>query len=446
MSDPTVSQIKHTEGLSSTTLERLRKQRHLVQPWSQASEIGEKQKMLVSESDGIYIYDEQGQPFIDGPGGMWCVNVGHRRAEIAQVMAEQTMQLGYYSPFFSSTPPAVELATRLSEYAPGDLNHCFFTTGGSTAVETALRFAQFYNNAIGRPEKKLILTRDDAYHGSTYLSGAVSGKPRDRQWMDGADDQVEHLSSPNTLRRPQQQSVEQFTDGLIEELQTTIDRLGAQNIAAFIGEPILLDEVVTGFGRLGSMFSAKEHFDIEPDMITFAKGVTSGYFPLGGVVISDRLVNAIKKEGNGDALFAHGYTYSSHPVGAAVAMKNLDILEDEGILEHVKNVAPYFQSQLKTLEDLPLVAQTRGAGLMACVECLADPDSDNPVELDTDVGIRIDDHCQKLGLIVRPIYQMCVMSPPLTINREQIDDMTAILREGICRTMDDLRREGIWSP
>jgi len=430
--------------------------------------------MLVSESDGIYVYDENGRPFIDGPGGMWCVNVGHRRSEIARVMAEQTMQLGYYSPFFSSTEPAVELATRLAAYAPGDLDHCFFTTGGSTAVETALRFAQFHNNAIGLPEKKLILTRDDAYHGSTYLSGAVSGKPRDRQWMDGADDQVKHLSSPNALRRPQGQSIEDFTEGLIAELQSTVTELGPENIAAFIGEPIqasggvivpppgylkrvreicrandiifILDEVVTGFGRLGNMFSAKEHFDIEPDMITFAKGVTSGYFPLGGVVISDRLVNEIKKEGNSSALFAHGYTYSSHPVGAAVAMKNLDILENEGILDHVNDIAPYFQSQLKTLEELPLVAETRGAGFMACVDCLADPTSDNPVALDTDVGMRIDDHCQKLGLIVRPIYQMCVMSPPLTIERAQIDDMTAILREGICRTMEDLRREGIWSP
>lgn len=201
--------------------------------------------------------------------------------------------------------------------------------------------------------------------------------------------------------------------------------------------------MVTAFGRLGHVFASGEVFGIDPDMITFAKGVTSGYFPLGGVVISERLLEELRRSNHPDAMFAHGLTYTSHPVGCAVALKNLDILEDE-VLAHARAVAPYFQARLKTLEELPLVGEVRGLGLMACVECVADRESKNPLQLDRAVGVRIDAHCHELGLLVRPLINMCVMSPPLTISREQIDDMVAILREGISRTMEDLRREGLW--
>ncbi|WP_345779340.1 aminotransferase class III-fold pyridoxal phosphate-dependent enzyme [Roseibium sediminicola] len=203
------------------------------------------------------------------------------------------------------------------------------------------------------------------------------------------------------------------------------------------------DEVVTAFGRLGHVFASKDVFGAKPDFITFAKGVTSGYFPLGGMMVSSRLLEELRRSNHPDAMYAHGLTYSSHPIGCAVAMKNLDLLED-GLLDHVREIAPYFLSQLKTLEELPLVGEVRGIGLMACVECVADHDSHNPLRLDTEVGQRIDAHCQDLGLLVRPLINMCVMSPPLTITRAQIDEMVGILREGISRTMADLRREGLW--
>ncbi|MGO4832514.1 aminotransferase class III-fold pyridoxal phosphate-dependent enzyme, partial [Rhizobiaceae sp. 2RAB30] len=192
------------------------------------------------------------------------------------------------------------------------------------------------------------------------------------------------------------------------------------------------------------VFASGEDFGIEPDIVTFAKGVTSGYFPLGGMVVSSRLMQELRRSNHPDAMFGHGLTYTSHPVGCAVALKNLDLLED-GILDHVRNVAPYFQSRLKSLEELPLVGEVRGAGLMACVECVADRESRDPLQLDKDVGRRIDAHCHELGLLVRPLINMCVMSPPLVITRGQVDDMVAILREGISRTMDDLRREGVWN-
>ncbi len=444
---------------------------HLVQPWPYAGDIGAEARSLVTSGDGIYLIDGDGKKLIDGPAGMWCINAGHRREELARVMYEQTMELSYNTPWYTMNAPSAELSHRIADHAPGDLSHVFYTTGGSSAVETALRFMQFYNNVRGRPEKKLILSRGGAYHGSTYLSASLNGRPRDRDWMDGADELVVKLSSPDPFRRPKGMTLEAFADFLVDEFRDSVKRLGADRIGCFVGEPVqasggvivppagylkrireicrendilyVSDEVVTAFGRLGHVFASETLFDIEPDMITFAKGVTSGYFPLGGVVISERLLRDLNRSNHPDAMFGHGYTYTSHPVGCAVALKNLDLLE-EGLLDHVREVGPYFQARLKTLEELPLVGDVRGAGLMACVECVADRESMDPLQLDKDVGKRIDAHCHELGLLVRPLINMCVMSPPLVITREQIDHLVEILREGISRTMDDLRKEGVW--
>jgi adenosylmethionine-8-amino-7-oxononanoate aminotransferase len=445
--------------------------RHLVQPWPTAGQIGAEARTYIASGDGIYITGAEGERLIDGPAGMWCVNVGHRRAELADAMRDQAMELSYNTPWYTMNEPSVALSERLAAHAPGDLNHVFYTTGGSSAVETALRFMQFYNNVRGRPEKKTILSRQGAYHGSTYLSGSLNGRPRDRDWMDGADGLVDKLSCPNPFRRPAGTSVAAFCDSLVEEFRETVARIGADRIGAFVAEPVqasggvivppdgylpriaricrdndilyISDEVVTAFGRVGEVFASRDVFGIEPDMITFAKGVTSGYFPLGGVMMSDRLFETLRRSNHPDAMFAHGLTYSSHPIGCAVALKNLDLLEG-GILHHARQIGPYFQERLKTLEDLPLVGEVRGRGLMACIECVADRESMNPLKLDNEVGKRIDKHCQELGLLVRPLINMCVMSPPLVITRAQVDDMVAILREGIARTMDDLRHEGVW--
>ena len=377
----------HNDPLAADIAEKAKK--HLIQPWPVMGSVGDDLRTIIRSSENIVVHDEKGQPLIDGPAGMWCVNVGHRRQEIVDAMARQGMETAYTSPWYTTTGPVAELSARLADYAPGDLNHVFYTTGGSTAVETALRFAQFYNNVLGRPDKKLILSRGDAYHGSTYLSSSMSGKIRDKSWMDNADHLVVRLSSPNPFKRKTGQSVEAFCDELINELEGKISAAGADRIAAYIGEPILAsggvivppegyiprvrevcrkhdilyisDEVVTAFGRLGHMFASKDVFDIEPDMITFAKGVTSGYFPLGGVVMSSALFDRIKDAGKDDAMFSHGYTYSSHPIGCAAALANLDILDQGGLLEHAREMGPYFQEQLKTLEDLPIVGEVRGA-------------------------------------------------------------------------------------
>lgn len=455
---------------------------HLVQPWPSAGKVGKASLEVLGSGDGIYVVDEAGRRLIDGPAGMWCLNVGHRNALLADVMRDQAMNLTYNSPWYTTSAPSVALAERIAGHAPGDLNHVFFTTGGSSAVETALRFMMFYNNLRGMPEKKIIVTRHGAYHGSTYLSGSLNsgssfltGAKTSRVfepgWMDMADDLVLRLSCPNMFRRPEGMDEASFSDFLVEEFRASISQVGAERIGAFIAEPVMAsggvfvppagylpriralcaendilfiaDEVVTAFGRLGEVFASDTVFDTVPDMITFAKGVTSGYFPLGGVVISDALLEKVRHTNHVDATFSHGLTYSSHPIGCAVALANLDLLEG-GLLEHARAISGHFQTALRTLQALPLVGEVRGIGLMACVEMVADKASHDPFSLDLEVGKRIDRHCQLRGLLVRPLVNMCVMSPPLIITIKQIDQMVEILDESIRATQDDLVRDGLW--
>jgi adenosylmethionine-8-amino-7-oxononanoate aminotransferase len=446
---------------------------HLIQATPVAGSIGAEARELITSSEDIFVTDQSGRKLIDGPAGMWCINVGHRNQALADTLRDQAMSLTYSTPWYTSNGPAEKLAQMLAERAPGDLNHVFLTTGGSSAVETALRLVQFYNNVRGLPQKKLLIARQGSYHGSTYLTASLNGRPRDHDWMDGAGDLVRKLTCPNPFHRPANLSLQAFEDFLVEEFRSLIEREGAQQIAAFVAEPIqasggvlmsppnylkrmralcaeneilfIADEVVTAFGRLGHIFSSQDVFGIQPDMITFAKGVTSGYFPLGGVMVSDRLLGELRRLNHPKANFVHGLTYSSHPIGCAVAIRNIELLED-GLLEHAREIGPYFQEQLRTLEELPLVGEVRGAGLMAGIECVADAKTENRLDLDLTVGKRIDFHCQENGLLVRPLINMCVMSPPLTISRSQIDMMTDALRKGIEATADDLVREGLWSP
>jgi adenosylmethionine-8-amino-7-oxononanoate aminotransferase len=444
----------------------------VVHPWEDFKTDGKNKRTIIGESDGIYVYDTDGNKLIDAPSGMWCVNIGHGRREMADAIAEQVMRMPYYSPWSLGTAPAAELGKKLADLAPGDLDHVAFSTGGSTAVETALRFVMFYNNILERPEKKHIISRQDAYHGSTYLAASCSGKGRDKPLQDFETARVHHLPSPNPYRRPEGMSVEDFCAAKVKDLEDKILELGADKTAAFIAEPILAsggvivpppgyhqkclevcrkhdvlyisDEVVTAFGRLGHFFASEEVFGIVPDIITTAKGLTSGYIPMGATLISDRLVRQLAGLDVKTAMFSHGFTYSGHPVAAAAGLKNIEIIEREGILEHVRKVAPYFQSRLQELRDIPLVGDVRGEGLMACVECGEKVDWSAPPTMDYEIGNRIDKHCQELGLIVRPIINMCVMSPPLIITKPQIDDLVGMLRQGIQRTMDDMIAEGLW--
>ncbi len=444
-------------------------EQNLVQPWPTAGTIGQEHRGIIESGDGIYVHDARGRKLIDGPAGMWCVNVGHRNERLADAMRDQAMALSYNSPWYTENNPATRFAERLANYAPGDLRHMFFTTGGSSAVETAIRFVHFYNNVLERPHKKKIVSRGNAYHGSTFLTASLNGRPVYSDWQDTASS-ILKLSNPDPFRRPVGQSLADFTAFLVAEFEAMITREGAETIAGLIAEPVMgsggvivppesylpamqavckrhdilfiADEVVTAFGRLGHVFASQNVFGLQPDLITFAKGVTSGYFPLGGVALSAKLFENLRECANKHAMFAHGLTYSSHPIGCAVGNTNLDILE-EGLLDHVLDIAPYFQSRLRDLSKLSLVAEVRGIGMMACVECLTDRSSPIPTDSDTAIGLRIDAHCQENGLLLRPLDNQCVMSPPLIITCSQIDELAEALEKGIRLTMDDLTREGI---
>jgi adenosylmethionine-8-amino-7-oxononanoate aminotransferase len=453
--------------------EQIREQdRHWFHPWENRNAERPAERTIIASSKGIYLVDTEGNRLIDGPAGMWCVNIGHGNDEMADAIAEQVRRMAYYSPWSLGNVPAAKLSAKLASLAPSDLDHVFFTTGGSTAVDSALRFVMYYNNCLGRPEKKHLISRQDAYHGATYLAASCSGKPSDKTLLDFETDFIHHISAPNPLRRPEAMSVEAFRDARVAELEAKFLELGPDKVAAFIAEPIMAsggvvvppqgynkmtrevcrkhdvlyiaDEVVTGFGRLGHHFASEPVFETTPDIITVAKGITSGYLPLGAMLISDRLIQQLGGKDAESGLFANGFTYSGHPVACAAALKNLEIMERDGIMAHVREVGPYFQSRLGELVDIPIVCDVRGMGLMACVECALGVDDRDPPAPGGEIGPRIDRHCQALGLIVRPLDNMCVMSPPLIITKAQIDELAAILRKGIELAMEELRGEGLW--
>jgi adenosylmethionine-8-amino-7-oxononanoate aminotransferase len=454
------------------TEELQRMDNQFIHPWEVMSLVGQNRRTLVERGEGIYVYDTDGNRMIDAPAGMWCINIGHGRKEMAEAVYEQTLRMTYASPWGLSSAPAAMLAEKLGELTPGDLNQVFFTTGGSTAVDSALRFAMFYFNSQGRSEKRHIISRQKAYHGSTYLGASCSGKERDKSYFNFETGFIHHISDPNPYHRPEGMSVDEFCDALVEELEAKIQELGPDKVATFIAEPILAsggvivppegyhrrtwevcrkyevlyisDEVVTAFGRLGHWFASKDVFGIEPDIITSAKGITSGYQPLGAVFISDRLMSQVSGDNARGGVFACGFTYSGHPVACAAALKNIEIIEREKLLENAREVGPYLQQKMQELDDIPIVGDVRGKGLMSCVECVISKDSRDPLVMDYEIGNRIDAHCQQLGLLVRPIINACVMSPPLTITREQIDELMGILRQGIEQSMEDVAREGLW--
>ena len=446
--------------------------KNFVHPWEYMKDVGQNKRMFAEKAEGVYLYNENGEKLIDGPGGMWCVQIGYGRREMAEAISEQILKVPYYSPFNMSSSPSAMLANKIAKLTPGELNHVFFTTCGSTAVDSAIRFVHFYNNVLGRPKKKKIISREKSYHGSTYLSATMCGNARDKDWMDTAHELAYFLPDVNPSRRPEGMSFEVFLEEKIIDLEAAILKLGAETVGAFIAEPVLAsggvivppkgyhqrclevcrkydvlyisDEVVTAFGRLGHWFASKEVFGIEPDIITCAKGLTSGYVPMGACIISDQIFHQISGERSQGAEFSNGYTYSGHPVSSAAALKNIEIIENEGLLEHVRGISPYFQQRLQELGKLQLVGDTRGAGLVGCVECqINDPDSDHALEMDIAIGSRIDKHCQEMGLIVRPLRNMCVFSPPLIITKEQINEMFNILEQGILMAAEELSKEGL---
>jgi adenosylmethionine-8-amino-7-oxononanoate aminotransferase len=445
---------------------------HHVHPFTDFAEFKEKGSLVVAEAEGAYIYDSEGNQYLDGIAGLWCVNVGYGRDEIAQAMADQARRMVYYSSFGAHTSiPAAELAAKLADYAPGSLNHIFYGTGGSMANDTAIRMIHFYFNRLGKTSKKKIITRRDGYHGSTYLAMSLTGIDFDHTGFDIINESlIARVSAPNSYRRPEGISEAEFCDSLIQELEDTIQELGPENVAAFIAEPVMgaggvfvppegyhkrtsevcerygviyiSDEVVTAFGRLGHMFASQDVFDFTPDIITCAKGLTSAYAPLSATILSDEFYDVISVPQAEGAMFTHGFTYSGHPVCCAAGLKNIEILERENICGHIREVGPYFEEQLGTLRDLPIVGDVRGSHFMMCVENVANKQSKELIDPAAKVGSRIADACQRRGALVRPIAHLNVLSPPLVLTRDQIDTLVSVLRESIEEVGEDLTRDG----
>jgi putrescine aminotransferase len=390
--------------------------------------------LVVARGSGARVWDVEGNEYVDATCGLWQCAVGHGREELAAVAAAQTRTLEFYSSFGDfSNPPAIELAARLCQLAGPALNHVHFTTGGSEGNSFAVKVARLAWESAGQGERDIVLSRHSAYHGSDAGAAlAATGLPALKAGFDPLPPGFVHLGTPRVGPL-----AEASTDDLIAELEETIERVGPGRIAAFIGEPIMgvggvipppddywprvqdvlrrhdilliLDEVITAFGRIGYWFGA-ERFGVEPDLLVTAKAITSGYFPFGAVLISDRVMSLL------DGTFLrHGLTYNGHPVGAAVALANLDLIEREGLLAHTLEAGEHIRARLAPLEHSPAVREVRGEGLMWCVE-LADADA-----------VAVAAAMRGEGVLGRGVGQLILLSPPLTISTAEIDSIAAAI-------------------
>ena len=445
---------------------------HFIHPFTDFSVFQKEGCDLITDSDGIYVQDAKGNRYIDGIAGLWCVNIGHGRTELGQAMADQAQKMAYFSPFNNlSNIPATQLAAKLAELAPDNLNHVFYSCGGSVANDTTIRIVHYYFNQLGKTDKKHIISRKNAYHGTTYVSATLTGIESSNWGFDTAHHFIHHIKEANCYRRPNGMNEKEYCDYLIKDFEASIEQLGGEaKVAAFIAEPIMgaggvlvapdgyhlrmyevckrygmlyiSDEVVTAFGRLGHFFASEAVFGIQPDIINCAKGLTSGYIPLGATLLSDEIYEVISKPQCVGGVFSTGFTYSGHPVACAVALKNIEIIEKEKICEHVREVGPYLEKQLKTLKELRIVGDVRGSHFMMCIESVADKATKELIPAEANVGKRIANECQRRGLIVRPIAHLNVLSPPLIWNADTVDTVVDILRESIISTTESLIKDG----
>lgn len=445
---------------------------HVLHPYTHFDSFRRDGSLVLVGGEGCHVTDAHGRRYFDGIGGMWCVNAGYGRKEIAETMAEQALQLCYTTTFVDVTnAPAARLAARLAALAPGSLNHVAYATSGSCAVDTAIRLAHYCQSRRGQPSRRYVISRKNSYHGSTYLGMTVGLRDGDQsEHFRYVPDLVHHLSAPYPYRRPEGMSLEAFSDALVDEFARKIAELGEENIACFIAEPaqasggvcipppgylprmaelcrkhgilFIADEIVTAFGRLGHMFASEDEYGVIPDMIVCAKGLTSGYIPLSAVIYSDDVHEAISAP-DPDAWFTHGYTYSGHPVACAVALKNIEIIEREDLCGNAARVGDYLEKRLAELSGLPIVGDVRGRRLMMCVEYVKDKGTREKLPDSCNISRRISQACEDMGLLVRPIGHLDVLSPPLTMTMADVDFVADTLHAAITRAAADLRREGV---
>lgn len=429
---------------------------------------------IVDTGKGIRIQDIHGNQLIDGFAGLYCVNIGYGRTEVAEAISRQAYRLAYYHSYAAHTTDELAiLSDRLVKMSPGKMSKIFYGLSGSDANETQAKLVWYYNNLRGRPRKKKIISRKRGYHGCSVVSGSMTGMSFYHDHMDLPRTGILHTGAPHYYWGAEAGETElEFSKRRAEELEQLILREDPDTIGAFIAEPVLgtggitpppqgyweevqkilkkydilliADEVITGFGRTGSMFGA-QHYGMEPDLITVAKGLTSAYFPLSGAIVGQKVYNVLEEGADRVGAFSHGYTYSGHPIGAAAANAVLDIVEKEDLPGNAQTVGNYFQEQLKTkFAQLPIVGEVRGVGLMGAIEFVADRAKKTRFDANLTVGARISKAARDRGLIARamPHGDILGFAPPLTITRAEIDEMINIAESAVRSVMDELVQKG----
>ena len=423
---------------------------------------------IITSADGCYIYDGDGNKILDGMAGLWCVNIGYGRDELADVAAEQMRELPFYNTFFKTvTPPAVLLAQKISSLTSDRLPHIFFNSSGSEANDTVFRMVRHYWKTKGEPERTVFISRHNAYHGSTVAGVSLGGMTYMHEQGNLPIPGIVHVAQPYWFNHGRDMTPEEFGLKTAAEIEAKILEIGPEKIAAFIGEPLqgaggviippstywpeverivrkygillVADEVICGFGRTGSWFG-HQTLGFSPDLIAMAKGLSSGYLPISAVAVSAAIVDVLKTGGD----FIHGYTYSGHPVASAVALRNIEIIEREGLVSRVKNdVGPYLAAALLTLCDHPLVGEARSLGLIGGIEIVANKESGTRFGgKEGTAGPIVRDLCIAKGLMVRGIRDTIVLCPPLIISHTQVDDMMSIITSALDEAEPILRAIG----
>ena len=449
-----------------------RDRRHFLHPFTDYRQLAEKGSRIITRADGCYLWDSEGHQILDGMSGLWCVNVGYGRDELADVAARQMRELPYYNAFFQTAhPPAIALAEKLAEVTPDHIQQVFFAGSGSEANDTVFRMVRRYWQIMGQPGRDIIISRKNAYHGSTVAASALGGMgPMHEQG--GMMPGVEHIEQPYHFGIDPDSDPAEFGRRAAGWLEDRIREVGAERVAAFIGEPVqgaggviippetywpeiqricddhgillVADEVITGFGRTGNWFGA-DTFNIRADLMPVAKGLSSGYLPIGGVLVGDR-VSQVLTGGGGE--FYHGFTYSGHPAACAVALANLEIIENEGLVERVAEIGVYYAQQWASLADHPLVAEARSLGLLGAIELVdgisADASERVKFPKEGTVGTRCRDHCFDNGLVMRGVRDSMVTAPPFIISREQIDELVEKAWRSLDATAEDLKAKRVF--
>lgn len=441
---------------------------HHMHPFTAGAALAAKGTRVITSANGVRLTDSDGQELIDGMAGLWCVNIGYGREELARAAADQMRQLPYYNTFFqTSHPPVIALAERVAELAPEGLNHVFFAGSGSEANDTNIRLVRHYWAAKGQPNKKMIISRRNAYHGSSMGSGSLGGMTAIHSQGGLPIPDIHHIGQPDWYGEGGSMTPEAFGLARAQELEAAIRFFGEGRIGAFIAEPIqgaggviippdtywpeiqricdaheillIADEVICGFGRTGEWFGS-DYYGIRPDIMTIAKGLSSGYAPIGGSIVADHVAEVI-----GADEFNHGYTYSGHPVSCAVALENLRILEDEDIPGHVRTVAgPALTEAWAGLGDHPLIGQARTLGMLGALEMTPDKETRAPFAAPKGtIGLICRDACFANGLVMRHVGDRMIVSPPLVMTPEDIAEMARRARRSLDQTYAKAKDEGL---